>query len=208
MDEDGCDGLAVRSVVGVVSRHLSATEQRPAPASREPAAAFDQSAIEQLFRECAGDVHGYAISLLGDRAAAEDVTALAFERLYRSRSRLDRTRGTPRGWLFAIARNAALDELRRRRRQPHDASGAEPVDGEEPSQAIEHAVRRATVQAALLELPLREREVVLLKFHGQLTNGELARVLGISESNVGTRVHRALASLRERCADLARKEVA
>jgi len=62
-------------------------------------------------------VHGYLISVLRDRSAAEDLTALAFERLYRSRLRLDRRRGTPRAWLFSIARNAALDELRQRRRR-------------------------------------------------------------------------------------------
>jgi RNA polymerase sigma-70 factor (ECF subfamily) len=184
---------------------LSSTEQRPAPIAQEP---FDGAALERLFRECAGDVHGYAISLLGDRAGAEDVIALAFERLYRSRARLDRSRGTPRAWLFGIVRNAALDELRRRRRQAPDAHSAESVEVGDPSQAIEHAERRATVQAALLELSPREREVVLLKFHGQLTNGELARVLGISESNAGSRVHRALVRLRETCTGLDREEVA
>jgi RNA polymerase sigma factor (sigma-70 family) len=153
-------------------------------------------------------VHGYAISLLGDRVGAEDVTALAFERLYRSRERLDRSRGTPRAWLFGIVRNAALDELRRRRRQALNAHSVEPIEVGDASQAIEHAERRATVQAALLELSPREREVVLLKFHGQLTNGELARVLGISESNAGTRLHRALVRLRDTCAELARQEVA
>lgn len=194
----------------------------PDPARGTAAAELDGSTFERLFRECARDVHGYAIALLGDRAGAEDVTALAFERLYGARKRLDRTRGTPRAWLFSIARNAALDELRRRRR--HGAGGLEPECAEspasghqlaagqtrqaDPAEAIEQAERRATLHAALLELPLREREVVLLKFHGQLTNVELARVLGISESNAGTRVHRALTRLRETCAELARKEVA
>jgi RNA polymerase sigma-70 factor (ECF subfamily) len=194
-----------------VRRHLSSTQQG-APAEERPptsAEALDEPAFERLFRECAADVHGYAISLLGDRAGAEDVTALAFERLYRSRARLDRSRGTPRAWLFSIARNAALDELRRRgRRAARAASDSEPVGVDEPAEALEHAERRATVQAALLGLAPREREVVLLKFHGQLTNGELARVLHISESNAGTRVHRALASLRDACAGLDREEVA
>ncbi len=188
-----------------MSSHLSSTEQPPAPAARE---SLDRSAFERLFRDSAADVHGYAISLLGDRAGAEDVTALAFERLYRSRARLDRSRGTPRAWLFGIVRNAALDELRRRRRQAPDAHSVEPLEVGDPSQAIEHADRRATVQAALMELSPREREVVLLKFHAQLTNGELARVLGISESNAGTRVHRALVRLRDTCSELARQEVA
>jgi RNA polymerase sigma factor (sigma-70 family) len=160
---------------------------------------LDNEAFAELFRECGADVHAYAISLLDNPSAAEDVTALAFERLYRSRSRLDHGRGTPRAWLFAIARNAALDELRRRHRQPQGELPAD-LPGEEDSEAaLEHIARRASVRDALAALPLREREVVLLKFHGQLSNSELARALGISESNAGTRLHRALTRLRDEC---------
>jgi RNA polymerase sigma factor (sigma-70 family) len=176
---------------------------------RTPVAApVDDAVFDALFRDCAGDVHGYAISLLGDRSAAEDVTALAFERLYRSRSRLDRGRGTPRAWLFAIARNAAIDELRRRRRQPHLELDEGLLGDRGTEVALEHVERRATVREALAALPLRERELVLLKFHGQLSNSELARALDISESNAGTRLHRALTRLRELCVELDRREVA
>jgi RNA polymerase sigma factor (sigma-70 family) len=56
------------------------------------------------------------------------------------------------------------------------------------------------VRAALAALAPRDRELVLLKFHAQLTNRELARVLGTSESNVGTRLHRVLTRLRKDCA--------
>jgi RNA polymerase sigma-70 factor (ECF subfamily) len=168
---------------------------------------LDDGAFDALFRSCAADVHAYAISLLGDRAAAEDVTALAFERLYRARSRLDRGRGTPRAWLFAIARNAALDELRRRARRP-DLELGENTSERDMTDAIEDVERRETVREALSALAPREREIVLLKFHGQLTNGELARALGISESNAGTRLHRALLRLRDRCVELEHKEVA
>ena len=136
------------------------------------------------------------------------MTALAFERLYRSRSRLDRRRGTPRAWLFAIARNAALDELRRRRRQPQCELPEELSGDQDAEAALEQIERRATVRDALAALPLREREVVLLKFHGQLSGGELAKALGVSESNAGTRLHRALTRLRENCAALNRQEVA
>jgi len=55
-------------------------------------------------------------TLLHDDTSAEDVTALAFERAYRRRSTFDARRGGRRAWLFGIARNAALDELRRQRR--------------------------------------------------------------------------------------------
>jgi RNA polymerase sigma-70 factor, ECF subfamily len=169
---------------------------------------LDDAAFEALFRECVADVHAYAMSLLGERSAAEDVTALAFERLYRSRSRLDRGRGTPRAWLFAIARNAALDELRRRRRRPQTELREDLAEDRGAAEALEDVARRATVRDALLALPLREREVVLLKFHGRLSHSELARALDISESNAGTRLHRALTRLREECAGCKRREVA
>jgi RNA polymerase sigma-70 factor (ECF subfamily) len=77
-----------------------------------------------------------------------------------------------------------------------------------PQRPLEQVERRATVREALSALPLRERELVLLKFHGQLSNRELARALGISESNAGTRLHRALTRLREECLELDREEVA
>jgi RNA polymerase sigma factor (sigma-70 family) len=169
---------------------------------------LDETAFDALFRGCAADVHAYAISLLGDRSAAEDVTALSFERLYRSRSRLDHGRGTPRAWLFAIARNAALDELRRRRRQPLCELDTDMSGDQDSAGALERIERRVTVRDALSALPLREREVILLKFHGQLSNSELARAVGISESNAGTRLHRALSRLREICSELDQREVA
>lgn len=171
---------------------------------REPVAALD---FDALFRECAADVHSYVITLLGDRATAEDVTALAFERLYRARSRFDRRRGTPRALLFSIARNAALDELRRRRRRDQELEPSSPSDpqGGDP---FERAEQRAVVLEALSGLPPREREIVLLKFHGQLSAQELALALGVSRSNAATRLHRALEHLRESCLALERQEVA
>jgi RNA polymerase sigma-70 factor, ECF subfamily len=183
-------------------------EQSPRATAGVRRGVLDAAAFDALFRQCGADVHAYVISLVGDRSAAEDVTALAFERLYRSRSRLDRRRGTPRAWLFSIARNAALDELRKRRRRPVQVLREELSGDGDLADELEHVERRATVRDALASLPVREREVVLLKFHGQLSNSELGRALGISESNAGTRLHRALTRLRERCHELDRQEVA
>ena len=154
--------------------------------------------FDQLYRSSAADVYAYVASLLRDRSAAEDVTALAFERAFRRRALFDLRRGTPRAWLFAIARNAALDELRRRRRvgalvgELADESGLEDVD-----EAL--AERRMLVREGLAALDARDREVILLKFLGRLSNAELARVLRCSESNAGTRLHRAIERLREVC---------
>jgi RNA polymerase sigma factor (sigma-70 family) len=158
---------------------------------------LDADAIDALFRDCAHDVHAYVISLLRDRQAAEDVTALAFERLFRARARHEASRGTARAWLFRIARNAALDELRRRGRTPVTELPEQGVADDASAEALELIERRSILQAALAALELRDQEVILLKFHGQLSNAELARALGITESNAGTRLSRALARLRE-----------
>jgi RNA polymerase sigma-70 factor, ECF subfamily len=152
--------------------------------------------FDALYREARDDVYAYAATLLRDASAAEDVAALAFERAYRRRSRYDARRGSPRAWLFGIARNAALDELRRRRR----AAAAEiPAPGAEPGpdEAAELAVRRDAVRRALGRLGAREREVIALKYHADLSNAELAAVLGVSATNAGTLLHRAMTKLRE-----------
>ena len=65
--------------------------------------------------------------------------------------------------------------------------------------APEMALRREVVRAALDALEPRERDLVMLKFMGGLSNAEVARVLGISESNAGTKLHRTLTKLREAC---------
>ena len=139
-----------------MSRSVPTSDEHAPPAvARVWPGALDAEACEALFRECGADVHAYAISLLGERTAAEDVTALAFERLYRSRARLDHRRGTPRAWLFAIARNAALDELRRRRREPRYEMEDELAGDRDFAEALEHVERRAAVHDALAALPPR-----------------------------------------------------
>ena len=170
---------------------LTSTEADPAQAAWER--------FEALYRSSRDDVYAYVFTLLRDRAGAEDVTAVAFERAYRRRRSFDRRRGEERPWLFGIARNAALDELRRRRRlaslvaDPEDTQAAGCDDG------AEVALRRTAVRTALASLPARDRELIALKFHAGLSNAELARVLGVSESNAGTMLHRTMDKLRKAC---------
>src|SRR6476659_999861 len=156
-------------------------------------------AFDELYRRNRDDVHAYVAGLLRDRAAAEDVTALAFERAYRRRRSFNPKRGTRRAWLFGIARNAALDELRRRRRQA--ILTAEPADDTAiaPEHAADVALRRAALRAGIASLAPRERELVALKFFAGLANSEIAAVIGVSETNAGTRLHRVIEKLRRAC---------
>ncbi len=172
------------------SRGVTATTA-PLPAAQVRGVDFDA-----LYREARDDVYAYAATLLRDRAAAEDVAAAAFERAYRRRGRYDARRGTPRAWLFGIARNAALDELRRRKRA---AAAVVPPQVAEPGpdEAAELAAQREAVRDALGRLGARDREVIALKYHADLSNAELASVLGVSVTNAGTLLHRAMSKLRE-----------
>jgi RNA polymerase sigma-70 factor, ECF subfamily len=181
--------LPLRRSSSVEQTLTMAIEQQPAPAA---------ASFEALYRASAEAVFAYVASLLRDRSAAEEVTAAAFERAFRKRRSFDPRRGTQRAWLFGIARNAALDELRRRKRNAE--LSVEPAGDEAaPEGEAEAAERRATVRAALATLEPRDRELIALKFHAGLNNAEIADVLGVSASNAGTRVHRALTRLREAC---------
>jgi RNA polymerase sigma-70 factor (ECF subfamily) len=154
--------------------------------------------FERLYRSSRDDVYAYAAGLLRDRAAAEDVTAVAFERAYRKRTRFKAERGSARAWLFGIARNAALDELRRRSRQAELST--DPIDAaSQPDRDDQRSELRLLLDAALGGLDARERELIALKFFAGLSNQEIARVLGISESNAGTKLHRTVTKLREAC---------
>src|SRR5438270_11864757 len=105
--------------------------------------------FEALYRSSRADVYAYVATLLRDRAAAADATALAFERAYRRRRTFDRRRGDERPWLFGIARNAALDELRRRQRLARlvvDPADVGDTAGDDDSDVT---LRRTTVRTAL-----------------------------------------------------------
>src|SRR3954452_21390488 len=93
-----CDGSARRPCRGVTAAIVDAAPPRTLD-------------FDALYRDARNDVYAYAATLLRDRGAAEDLAAAALERAYRRRSRYDAGKGTPRAWLFGIARNAALDEL-------------------------------------------------------------------------------------------------
>lgn len=164
-----------------------ATEQKPATLP-----------FDALYRDTANDLFAYVMTIVRDRASAEDVTHAAFERAYRKRARYDAGKGSQRAWLFGIARNAALDELRRRKRTA--SLVADLPDETVPSfDDDEAAIRQSAVRTALANLEPHDRELVSLKFFAGLSNAEIARVVGLSESNAGTRLHRAVNRLREAC---------
>jgi RNA polymerase sigma-70 factor (ECF subfamily) len=141
------------------------------------------------------DVYGYLVYLTRDRSLAEDLTADTFEKALKLWSRFDARRASARTWLCQIARTTALDwfraEERRRRREervaPTEQVDAEFLEGLSPD-----------LVAALATLSAAEREVIALRVLLELDGEETGRVLGISPTNVSTRLSRALGKLEER----------
>ena len=103
----------------------------------------------ELYERTFPRIYAYVASLLRDRAAAEDVTSQAFERAYRKRRSYRPARASMDAWLFGIARNAALDELRRRKRRavleidPEDTASPDPRGPRRARPAARDRARRA-----------------------------------------------------------------
>ena len=166
-------------------------------------ASVQTAEFEDLYRESVGAIFAFVAGMLRDRSAAEEVTAIAFERGFRARATFDPRRGAPRAWMFGIARNAALDELRRRGRiaelppEPEDRTSAGPPE------LAEASARRDVVLRALDKLEARERELIALRFDGGLSHAEIAEVLDITATNASTMVHRVVTKLRRACDEMA-----
>ena len=164
---------------------------------------LDTEAFVELFGRTREPLYAYAMALMLDAPSAEDVVQRAFELAFARRETYRPELGGAEAWLFGIARNVAIDEHRRLRRRPAVAAGLDPPDAGAPDIALERADQQRVLFAALNTLTARDREAVALKFWADLPNGDIAAVLGCTESNVGTRLQRALGKLREVCGDIA-----
>ena len=133
---------------------------------------------------------------LGDDQAAEDLTAATFEKAWKHRQRYRNDLASFSTWLFTIARRIAADHFRKRR---HTVPLEEAAQLAAPQTLEEEAQERAEfaqISALLARLAERERELVALKYGAGLTNRAIARISGLSESNVSTILHRLTRQLR------------
>lgn len=164
-----------------------------------PAAADDVD-WERVYAEGLPRVFNYFRYRGFERASAEDLTSVTFERAWRARGRYRRERAAVSTWLLAIARNAATDALRRSRPEVplEDVSLRHE---ETPETAALRRAERLRLRSLLAGLPERERELIALKYGAGLTNREIARATGLRESNVGTILHRTIGGLRARWDD-------
>lgn len=171
----------------------------------------DLQAFEGLVDQYKRPIFNLVYRMLRDRDEAEDITQKVFIQVYRAS---DRYRPTAKfsTWIFTIARNLTLNEIRRRSRKPWTDSLDETMDGEGPAQRLDppdHRARPANqelahqeflecLEQAIDQLPENQRIAVLLCREGDISYEEMAKVMGCSLSAVKSLIFRGRETIKKR----------
>lgn len=163
----------------------------------------DEAAFEALYERHHRWIHSYLWRMTSDAALAADLMQEVFLRVWRDRERWQPS-GSVRGYLVRIARRLALDDARRHEVRSKWAvlAAAEQRSAPGPEAVRQDSERAKRVDAAIMELPERMREVFLLKRDAGLTYVEIAERMGTSPKTVDVQMSKALRRLRESLADL------
>jgi RNA polymerase sigma-70 factor (ECF subfamily) len=153
--------------------------------------------LANLYEDHVSRVYGFFAYRLRPGHDAEDLTAVTFERAMRGLSRYDSSRASLGTWVLAIAQNVLIDHFRHHGRRPEDLMESSMIDlRSEPQADAPGEGLSPELETALESLSSREREVVALRFGGELRGKEIARIMGLSESNVHQILSRSLKQLR------------
>lgn len=166
------------------------------PERRRAGAAAKELDWDALYSDQLPRIYNYFRFRVGNDADVEDLTARAFESAWRARDRYRQDLAGFSTWLFTIAHNLVVDFLRSRHPQvPIDAVEELAADGTpEDDAARDSDLQRLRMLAA--GLSEREQELIALKYGAALDNRQISKLLRLSESNVGTILHRAVQTLR------------
>ncbi len=132
----------------------------------------------------------------GDPLLAEELTATTFEKAWAGRGNYNHNLGKFPSWVFGIAKKVAANHFRRHKAEiPLDS--AIMVSSQDVEKDVEMQLDFEHLAGLLNTLPERERYLIALKYGAELNNREIARMTGLSETNAGTILFRAVSKLRE-----------
>jgi RNA polymerase sigma-70 factor, ECF subfamily len=167
----------------------------------------DPEAFEVLFDRHGGAAYSLAYRIVGDRAAAEEVTQEAFISVWRSGARFDAARGSVRSWLLSVVRNRAIDFLRSRAgKAPKLTFDDDSVLEQRPAaeRTEEEALRRETageLRGAIGKLPGEQSKVIELAYFGGFSHSEIAQILNLPMGTVKGRMRLGLEKIRGELAE-------
>jgi len=166
---------------------------RIARSTAEAFTAFYEKYLPKIYR--------YISYRVADRCLAEDITSVVFEKALTKFDQYDAEKAAVSTWVFRIARNTLIDHFRAGGREgtavPLDEALDTPVKDPSPEEAAISAEECRQLKACVARLSPPEQEIISLKFSGEMTNRQIAAVLGLSESNVGVMLYRAVRKMRK-----------
>ena len=162
--------------------------------------------FEQTYHRLFKPVLAYIRSRFNHAGAAEEIASRTWQKVYEHQDQFDPAKGVAEQWIFTIARNEVNKYVRswQFRRFFSLTEQEEPFasDDKTPFEQLAVAEQNTVLLSALGQLAARERDIISLKFYSGLNNRQIAAVSGLSESNVGTILNRALRKLRSRLEQL------
>jgi RNA polymerase sigma-70 factor (ECF subfamily) len=169
----------------------------------------DAKALEVLYDRYSRVVYSFALRIVGDPQIAEELLQEVFFRAWQQGKAFRESRGAFVTWLLSITHNMAIDEVRKRRRRPQKADSEEPetvlAGVQDTSQDVEGEVwltsLRATIEAAMMQLPSAQREAIEMAYFQGLTQREIAERLGEPLGTLKTRMRLGIQKLREQLGD-------
>ena len=159
----------------------------------------DHEAFGALIEHHAGAIANYLCRFMPDGDDIDDLLQEVFLKAYLHLSRYDPDRGAFRTWLFRIAANTGLDEVKRRQRnetRKAEVSETWPQEASHAAHQGEEFHSQEHLRSALQSLPVLERQVILLSFYHDLTYREVADILEIPLGTVKSRMRSAMTRLR------------
>lgn len=157
---------------------------------------------EAVYESELARIYNYFLYRICERELAQDLTATTFKRAWEARSKYNARLAAPSTWLLGIARNLLKEYFRKAKAVENRL---EPLENNEqlPSavnieQSFQEQQEKERLRSCLCALPEREQDLIALKYGAGLTNREIARLTGLSESNVGSIVHRTVVGLRQK----------
>jgi RNA polymerase sigma-70 factor (ECF subfamily) len=171
---------------------LSAGIEKVSKSTAEAFSLFYEEYLPKIFK--------YINYKISDRFLAEDLTSAVFEKALTKYETYSSKKAAISTWVFTIARNTLIDYYRAANHEKTaelDDTIDLPQENSSPEQAVIDEEKWGMLQKCMLKLPENEREIVSMKFSSQMTNRQIAGLLGLSDSNVGVILYRAIHRLRD-----------
>ena len=163
-------------------------------------AASVRETFAELYEEYLDKVFRYIQYGVNNMQLAEDLTSAVFEKVLVNFSKYSSDKASFSTWIFSIARNVVIDYYRvngKRQAVSLEEATERPSGDLSPEEELLKREELKRLQVCLAELSQEEQEIIRLKFGAELNNRQIAKMLGLSESNVGTKLYRGVKKLRD-----------